>query len=422
MTSTLRNQIEMSQEEYGCSLKDLTVLSPQRDPYRLDTPANHNVGRWLAGAIESVGHSVTASRIHLRGLHYKLVGRVSLPNGEPYINSADCWLFMSEKASKAGRYLGYVPWDAIKDARNAAPLVFKPEFTQPHWVVSTADVEVYLPDDLKPRFSIKGNMSRQKYQQIIIAEKQGVVDLLEPVCNRLGATLATPAGEVSDSMLYDLLADAADDGRPLVVHQLADFDPAGRQMAVSTSRTIQALVDTQFPGLQVTVHDCALTREHCEEWGLPSTPLKATELRADRWQSAMGWDQTELDAAVAMVPRKFASVVGDALSEYIDWSVESDASELRSELIADANRRLGESLDDHIEAIRETVTEKLDQLETLASDINESLSIDLSALAIDLPSDIEVLTGEPEPISEPLIDTDDCWIDNTLRLKARKEY
>ena len=136
----------------------------------------------------------------------------------------------------------------------------------------------------------------------------------------------------------------------------------------------------------------------------------------------MGWDQTELDAAVAMVPRKFASVVGDALSEYIDWSVESDASELRSELIADANRRLGESLDDHIEAIRETVTEKLDQLETLASDINESLSIDLSALAIDLPSDIEVLTGEPEPISEPLIDTDDCWIDNTLRLKARKEY
>ena len=29
-------------------MKDLTVMSEQSDPFRLDTPANHKLGKWLA--------------------------------------------------------------------------------------------------------------------------------------------------------------------------------------------------------------------------------------------------------------------------------------------------------------------------------------------------------------------------------------
>ena len=55
-----------------------TVLSPARDYYRLDTPANHALAKWLAEALDSI--SVTG-RLHLRGLHYAFVGRVTKPDG-----------------------------------------------------------------------------------------------------------------------------------------------------------------------------------------------------------------------------------------------------------------------------------------------------------------------------------------------------
>ncbi len=70
--------------------------------------------------------------------------------------------------------------------------------------------------------------------------------------------LALLAGEISDTMVYELLRDANEDGRPLVIHQVGDFDPAGWQMAVSTGRTAQAIRDSQFPDLDITIHAVAL--------------------------------------------------------------------------------------------------------------------------------------------------------------------
>ena len=46
----LRSIIEAARDETGGSLADFTVLSAQINPYRLDTPANHKVGRWFASA------------------------------------------------------------------------------------------------------------------------------------------------------------------------------------------------------------------------------------------------------------------------------------------------------------------------------------------------------------------------------------
>jgi hypothetical protein len=55
----------------GCSLSDLTVLSAQVDPYRLDTPSGHRDGQWVA---EHLNRLVGGTkRIHWRGLHYVLV-------------------------------------------------------------------------------------------------------------------------------------------------------------------------------------------------------------------------------------------------------------------------------------------------------------------------------------------------------------
>jgi hypothetical protein len=48
--SLLRQKLDAVVEESGCSLKDLTVLASQNDPFRIDTPARHRDGEWLAVA------------------------------------------------------------------------------------------------------------------------------------------------------------------------------------------------------------------------------------------------------------------------------------------------------------------------------------------------------------------------------------
>src|SRR5258708_464299 len=73
----------------GYSAKDLTVLSPQVDPYRRDTPTNHANARWFA---DQIARFIPTGDIHLRGLHYKCNGNVFLPSGGisqgmPYINT-----------------------------------------------------------------------------------------------------------------------------------------------------------------------------------------------------------------------------------------------------------------------------------------------------------------------------------------------
>jgi hypothetical protein len=67
----LHHEIEDAAADSLRSIKDLTVLSPQNDPYRLDTTTGHELGEWLADQIERlVGQQ---SRVHLRGLFYRIL-------------------------------------------------------------------------------------------------------------------------------------------------------------------------------------------------------------------------------------------------------------------------------------------------------------------------------------------------------------
>ena len=81
--------IEEARDANGSTLKALTVLSPERDPYRLDTPVGHQLGAWVAEQFEHV----RKPQIHLRGLHYSIVarGRVRKPTGEVYVNTEQDW-------------------------------------------------------------------------------------------------------------------------------------------------------------------------------------------------------------------------------------------------------------------------------------------------------------------------------------------
>ena len=132
------------------------------------------------------------------------------------------------------------------------------------------------------------------------------------------ADLYLPTGEISDTLVHRIARDANDDGRPLVMFTLADCDPAGRQMSVSIGRKLQALRDLLFPDLRFEVVPVALNPEQVAALGLPSTPLKETEKRADRWREAFGIEQTEIDALATLRPDVLREIVERAFDPYVD--------------------------------------------------------------------------------------------------------
>lgn len=320
----LRQEIAASAVAEGVSLNALTVLSSGRDPYRLDTPAGHTIGRWCGDQVARLVRPGEA--VHLRGLHYRLVSTpkpVLKPDGKPYRNTDEDWGWLQEKAAKAARWLGYVPFERIRDERNAAPEIFVPD-REPHSlpvVFASVPGWVELPERgaAEPFLRLSGfHAPVQPYRIALVAEKTSVGDVLRPLAEKIGAELILPTGEITDTLIFEMAARAGEDGRPLAVLYFSDFDPAGHQMPISVARKLQALRDLRFPELDARVIPAALTLDQVVGLGLPSTPLKETERRADRWRDATGREQTEIDALAALNPGALVAIAEEAVAPFFD--------------------------------------------------------------------------------------------------------
>jgi hypothetical protein len=65
--SPLRRALDVAMAGTDLSMGNLTVLANQNDPFRVDTPARHRDGEWLATTAADLG--LGSRKIHLRGLH-----------------------------------------------------------------------------------------------------------------------------------------------------------------------------------------------------------------------------------------------------------------------------------------------------------------------------------------------------------------
>jgi hypothetical protein len=303
----------------NCNADELTVLSTDKDPYRLDNASGHRVGRWCAQMIER--SLAPDARIHLRGLHYLLssAGDVTRPDGERYINTDEMWRWLTETAIKAARWLGYVVFERIVDERNAPPQLYLP----PYYTVETERARgqrIIIPglDEAVPGFTSPLWPVIQPHRVILIGEKTSLRPVLLPIAQEVGGELLLPTGEPSDTMIYELAARCVNDKRPSVILYFSDFDPSGRQMPVSVSRKLQALYDLRFGKLNIQLHPVALTLDQVRELNLPSTPLKETEMRASRWREVMRHQQTEIDALAALNPDALTTIARDAIRPYYD--------------------------------------------------------------------------------------------------------
>jgi hypothetical protein len=390
----LRSIIEKAREECGCSLGDLTVLSAQVDPYRLDTGSGHRDGEWLGDHFNRLIKG--NKQIHWRGLHYALVSskkKVIKPNGEVYRNTDDDWVWMSSVAGKAARWLGYIPFDRISDNRNTPPWVHHKANSVEVETFVGVGVDVTIPDadDLEPVPIIKNFEPRQHYHFVIFGEKASLEDVVLPVARAKQTDVYLPTGEISDTLLHKIAKDASEDGRPMVLFTLADCDPSGFQMSVSIGRKLQAFKDLLFPDLEFEIVPVALTIEQVGALGLPSSPLKETEKRADRWREAFGVEQTEIDALATLQPNVLRNIIEQAFDPYYDRTLNDRVDAARREWMEDAQEAINEQVDaEMLEEIKQEASEKLEELRSVIDDLNDRLS--LAADRFTLPA-VEV----PEP-------------------------
>jgi hypothetical protein len=419
----LRSVLEEARLHEDCGLGELTVLSAAVDPYRLDTAAGHRDGAWLAQQFNGV--VAHGKKIHWRGLHYAIVvqGNITKPNGEIYRNDDDNWIWLSDCAGKAARWLGYIPFDRISDNRNAAPIIHrKARVNVASFVSIGLDVTIPDADDLNPTPFAEGYKGRQAYSFAMFGEKASLEDVLDPIARAKQADLYLPTGEISDTQLHQMASDANKDGRPLVVFTLADCDPSGHQMSVSIGRKLQAFRDLLFPDFSFELVPVALTVEQVRDLGLPSTPLKETERRADRWRDAFGVEQTEIDALATLRPDTLRQIVEQAFEPYYDDTLDDRVEEARSDWQEEAQQAIDSQIDaESLAALREEAAERLTELQSAIDDINERLR--LSADAFTLP---EIEVPEPEIEDEgdrqALVSFDDDWVAATRSLIERKSY
>jgi hypothetical protein len=425
-TSPLALALNRVKRNRGLSLKELTVLAIQHDPFRLDTPANHVYGKWVADAIEDLG----ITEIHNRGLHYTVLGRIK-PDGTPYTSTWDDWKWLSEKALKAARWLKKIPFEQITDERNAEPIERHYE-TQPPTPTVGWGIGVELPDvdDIAPWIEVENFIGRQPFRLVFFGEKSSLAPRLDPLAQEYQASLYLPTGEISDTMLYRMAKLGEEDGREMIVITFSDSDPSGWQMAVSIAHKLRALQILYFPKLHFRVYRGALTPAQVKainkdlvevgESPLPSSPLKAEEKRADRWKASYGVEQTEIDAIATLRPALFDQMVRDITDHFFDHDLAERVERAREIWREAAQGVVDEALGEAWAEIRADAQSKLARMRDEIEEINNSLAIEVDDL--DLP-EIEI----PEAVEEdfygqPLTDSDWLLAKHIAALRAAKAY
>lgn len=263
----------------------------------------------------------------LRQLYYQFVARDLIANKQSEYKR------LGSIINKA-RYAGLVDWEAMEDrTRNLRDLSSwtGPEhlieaaatwFHRDHWVGQPTRVEVWI-------------------------EKDALVGVIEPVCQRLDIPFFSCRGYVSSSEMWSagnrLHGYRQNHGqRPIILH-LGDHDPSGVNMTEVIQETLDVF-DTD-----VLVQRIALTMDQVEEHDPPPNPAKETDSRYDRYVEQTGLtDCWELDA---LDPRTMEAVIQAGVDEHIDqdtWDdIEQEENREREQLekVADGWSEIVDRLD-----------------------------------------------------------------------------
>ena len=222
-------------------------------------------------------------------------------------------------------------------------------------------------------------------------------------------------------MFYKMARSGVDDMRSMVVLYFADADPSGWNMPIVCGRKLQAFKASLFPLLEFQVHRVGLTPDQVRQYGLPSTPLKESERRGDKWRAAMDVEQTEIDALATLRPDLLERIAVDAISPFYDHTLDRRVGAARREWLAEAQARIDEQAGGDLDQLRADAVEALDAQLDAIQEILDNVTVDPEQF--DLPEPV-IPEAEVDPDDQPLGLCDSRWdLDVQIeRLIASKNY
>ncbi len=332
------NVIKATAKASKMKVTDLLALSPGCDPFYVGSPGQMDKANWGAKVYDDMG---SPKECHVRRVHYWIVSqepRLIKPDGSEYLNTVKDWEFLN-LALKYARYAEFIPAENFIDRRNPAPIV-NAHFWEdeiPSETIAGIDPE-NLTDAIVSQLMCHNPHNTQQYLMEIFCEKSTMNDVLEPLCKRYGMNLVTGLGELSITAVRRLVEERVREAdKPVRIFYISDFDPAGECMPVSVARKIEYFVRLdEEAGYDVKLKSIVLTRDQCEHYKLPRTPIKETERRKAGFEERHGTGATELDALESLHPGELSKIILQEIREYFDtdaWNaVAQENARLKSEI------------------------------------------------------------------------------------------
>jgi len=240
-----------------------------------------------------------------RGIGYKLFASGLIPSMER------AEMQRVYRLLKEAREQGHIPWAWIVDETRELERVST-------WANPAAYARAVA------RSYRRDFWDQQPVRVMVVSEKGTVRGLLRPVLDHFAVGFQVMHGFSSATIVYDISRD--DDGRPLIILYVGDFDPSGMYMSEKDLPNRFS----KYDGNHVTTRRIALTRKQVK--GLPSFPAadKRKDPRYKWFRSNYGDRCWELDAMDPNDLRVCVETAIVALIEPVAWQ--------RCEIINQAER------------------------------------------------------------------------------------
>jgi hypothetical protein len=314
-----------------------------------------------------------------------------------------------------------VPWSNIIDRRSDEPAVHRaPRRSGEAYGEFFAGISVPDDIDVTPTPALENFGAEQLFALALFSEKSVMSDDLPVLAQRYGGNSYIGGGDQVDRRVWEMARDAARDGRKLILFTVCDCDPGGWHMPIVIARKLQAFAVGEFPGLEFAVVRVGLTPEQVQALNLPSSPLKPTEARADRWHEMMGVEQTELDAAMALKHNAFIAAIEKKILLYFDETLAGRVAAAAREWEEEAEEAVAEMIgEEEIAELQDRYDRARGEIETVNLRLNEIAD---QVRLPDPPVPPETEMDGKEALRAPLIDSDWGFVEGTLRLNASKAY
>jgi hypothetical protein len=174
----------------------------------------------------------------------------------------------------------------------------------------------------------------------------------------------------------------------------------------------------RIPDLEYRVREIDLTLEQAVRFNPPSTPLKDTEKRKDRWMERFGRAQTEIDALMALAPGALEDAVHAAFAPYCDDTLADRAAEIHAHWVADSQARLDARIgEDRVEDWRARFEAAVEEIRTVHAEQNEAAR----GLSLTVPELTEADPGD-ETDDGDVASSSMTLSDESVSLRARKAF